>query len=147
MLSSEQIQADLVTAMKEHNEVRTAVLRLLKNSLKNEQIKLQRDLNADEELKVLQREAKQRRDSIDAYQQGGREDLAADERVELEVITEYLPKQLSEAQLSTIVDQVIAETGAQSMAQMGTVIGQVMSKTAGQAEGGLVSRLVKAKLG
>ena len=64
MLSSEQIQADLVTAMKEHNEIRTAVLRLLKNSLKNEQIKLQRDLKADEELKVLQREAKQRRDSI-----------------------------------------------------------------------------------
>ncbi len=142
-----QIESDLVTAMKEHNEARTAVLRLLKNALKNEEIKLRRELTPEESLKILQRESKQRRDSITAYEQGGRVDLADEEKAELVVISSYLPTLMSEEELNTIIAQVVNETGAQSMNQMGEVIGKVMAITAGKAEGGTVSRLVKQKLG
>lgn len=146
MLPTAQIQADLVTAMKEHNEARTAVLRLLKNALKNEEIKLRRDLTPDEETKILQKEAKQRRDSIEAYKQGNRDDLAAAEQSELEIIALYLPTQMDETALYLIIDRVIDELDSPTAAQMGVIIGKVMAQVAGQADGGTVSRLVRAKL-
>jgi uncharacterized protein YqeY len=147
MSLSNRIDEDMKTAMREGSTEHVSTLRLLKSSLKNEQIKVMHDLSEDEQLKVLQREAKQRRDSISAYVDGGRDDLANAEKAELAIITGYLPKQLSDDELSKIVDAAIAETGATSMAQMGQVIGAVMKQTAGRAEGGAVSRLVKQKLG
>jgi uncharacterized protein len=97
-------------------------------------------------LKVVQREAKQRRDSIEAYRSAGREDLAKVEEAELEIIQEYLPEALSEAELSAIVDEVIEQTGASSAAQMGAVVGGVMARVGAQAEGGVVSKIVREKL-
>ena len=141
-----QLDQDLTTSMKEGIVARTAVLRLLKTSLKNEQIKQGAELTDEQALKVVQREAKQRRDSIDQYTKGGRDDLAASEQAELEIIQTFLPEQMGEVELAGIVDSVIAETGATSAAQMGVVIGAVMKLVAGKADGAAVSALVRQKL-
>lgn len=142
-----RIDQDLTTAMRDSNASRLAVLRLLKSSLKNEQIKLGHELSEAEANKVLAREAKQRRDSVEAYKQGARDDLAKSEEAELAIIADYLPAQMDDAELAKLVDQAIAETDATSMAQMGAVIGKVMQLAGGSADGGSVSRMVKEKLG
>jgi uncharacterized protein len=147
MSLADKITEDLTTAMKSNNAARTAVLRLIKNSLNNEKIKLGHELSDDEVMKVLQREVKQRRDSIDAYQKAARGDLVEAEDEERRIIAEYLPAAMTEEDIAKIVDQVIAETNAQGMQQMGIVIGKVMSLVSGRAEGAEVSRLVKEKLG
>jgi uncharacterized protein len=141
----DQIDTDLASSMKEGEAARTGVLRLLKNSIKNEQIKAGHDLSEPEVLKVLQREAKQRKDSIAQFKQGGRDDLADTEQQELAVIETYLPQQMSETELTVLVDTVITETAA-TPAQMGVVIGEVMKRAAGQADGAAVSQLVRQKL-
>ena len=135
------------TSMKAGDSERTGVLRLLRGALKNEEINLGHELSEDEAMKVMVREAKQRRDSIDAYMQAGRDDLIAQEELELAVISGYLPKALTEDELMKIVDEVVAETGATDMRQMGQVIGAVMARVGASADGGNVSRLVKARLG
>jgi uncharacterized protein YqeY len=142
----EQLTEDMKTSMKAGDSTRTGVLRLLRGSMKNEEIKQGHSLSDDEALKVLQREAKQRRDSMAAYDQAGRSDLKTVEEQELAVITTYLPQAMSEAELAGIVDAVIGELGATDVKQMGAVIGAVMKRVGAQAEGGEVSRLVKEKL-
>jgi uncharacterized protein YqeY len=142
----DRIDQELATAMREGIASRTAVLRLLKNGIKNEQIKLGHELSEAETIKVLQKEGKQRKDSIEAYKQGGRQDLADSEAAELTVIEEFLPEQMNEQELSKIVEEVIGETGAADMTQMGVVIGAVMQRVGGKADGANVSRLVKEKL-
>ena len=143
----EQITADMTAAMKSQDEARTAVLRLLKTALQNERIKVGHDLSDEEAVKVVQQQAKQRRDSIEAYGKANRPELADEEAKELEIISHYLPKQMDESELNTIIDQVVSETGASGSAQMGMVMGKVMQAVAGKADGGTVSRLVKEKLG
>ena len=142
----DQITADMGDSMKAGTADRTGTLRLLRSSLKNEAIKAGHDLSQDEGLKVLQREAKQRRDSIAAYTEAGRADLATHESTELEVISQYLPQALSESELAAIVDEVIAAQGASDMKAMGAVIGAVMAKAGAAAEGGAVSKLVRERL-
>jgi uncharacterized protein YqeY len=142
----EQLTEDMKTSMKAGDSTRTGVLRLLRGSMKNEEIKQGHSLSDDEALKVLQREAKQRRDSVAAYDQAGRSDLKTVEEQELAVITTYLPQAMSEAELAGIVDAVIGELGATDVKQMGAVIGAVMKRVGAKAEGGEVSRLVKEKL-
>jgi uncharacterized protein YqeY len=144
---NEQLTEDMKASMREGQADRTGVLRLLRGSLKNEEIKVGHPLDEAEMLKVLQREAKQRRDSIAAYREAGREELAAREEAELAVIGEYLPQAMSEDELAKVVDEVIAETGASSAAQMGAVIGGVMKRVGARAEGGTVSRLARERLG
>jgi uncharacterized protein YqeY len=145
MALQDQIDTDLATSMKEGVVSRTAVLRLIKSSLKNEQIKLGHELDEAEALKVLQREAKQRKDSIEQYQQGGRADLADSERAELAIIDTYLPDQMSPDELSQLVDAVIQETDA-TATQMGVVIGAVLQRAGGRADGTAVSQAVRQKL-
>lgn len=142
----DKIQTDLTTAMKSGDSDRTAVLRLLVAALKNERIKVGHDLGEVEEQKVLAREAKQRKDSVEAYEKGGRAELAEAEKAELTVIEAYLPEQLDEAAVSKLVAAAIAETGASGPQAMGQVIGAVMKKAGGAADGGLVARLVREKL-
>lgn len=142
----DKIQTDLTTAMKSGDSDRTAVLRLLVAALKNERIKVGHDLGEAEEQKVLAREAKQRKDSVEAYEKGGRAELAEAEKAELTVIEAYLPEQLDEAAVSKLVAEAIAETGASGPQAMGQVIGAVMKKAGGAADGGLVARLVREKL-
>ena len=141
-----QIDQDLTTSMKEGIVSRTAVLRLLKNALKNEQIKVGHELSDPEELKVLQREAKQRKDSITQYRDGDRDDLADAEQAELGIIETYLPQQMSETELTALVDKVIADTQSAGGSQMGVVIGQVLKEASGRADGAMVSQLVRQKL-
>lgn len=146
MTISEQLVADISASMKAGDSARTSTLRLLRNAIKNEEIKTRQELSNEEAMKVLQREGKQRRDSIAAYEEAGRTELAADEKVELEIIATYLPQPLSEDELGTIVSAKITELGATDVKMMGAVIAAVMKETAGKAEGADVSRLVKAAL-
>lgn len=141
-----KITQDISTAMKEKITSRVAVLRLMKSALKNEQIKLGHELSEEEIIKVLQREAKQRRDSITAYEKAGRLELAEAENLELDIINSYLPSQLSDADLELIIGQVITDTGATNLADTGAVMGQVMSLIKGQADGARVSAIVRQKL-
>lgn len=147
MTIAEQLTEDMKTSMKAGDSAKTGVVRLLRSSMKNEEIKVGHVLGDDEALKVLQREAKQRRDSIEQYRAASREDLASQEEMELGIISGYLPQALGEDELGKIVDEVIAQVGATDMKQMGAVIGQVMARVGAQAEGGDVSRIVRAKLG
>jgi uncharacterized protein YqeY len=143
---SEKLTDDMKTSMRAGTSDRTGVLRLLRGALKNDEIKLGHSLSEDEALKVLAREAKQRRDSIEAYRSAGRADLADSEEAELFVIGEYLPATLSASELETIVDSAIVEAGATDLKQMGVVIGVVMKKVGPAADGGTISKLVKEKL-
>jgi uncharacterized protein YqeY len=143
---TEQLTEAMKTSMKAGDAERTSVVRLLRGALKNEEIKVGHVLEEAEALKVLQREAKQRRDSIEAYRSAGRDDLADKEEAELVVIAGYLPEAMSDEELAKVVDEVIAETGATDAKQMGAVIGGVMKRVGARAEGGAVSRLVREKL-
>lgn len=141
----DQLTSDMGAAMKSGQSERVATLRLLRSAMSNERIKVGHELNDDEALKVLQREAKQRRDSIDQYQTAGRAELAEKEQAELELIETYLPQPLSEDELRGMVDAAVAELG--DGAQMGAVIGKVMVQAGARADGGSVSRLVRERLG
>jgi uncharacterized protein YqeY len=146
LTTMEQLDQDLAKSMKAGDATRTGVLRLLRSSLKNEQIKYGHELSEAEVLKVLQREAKQRRDSITAYNDANRPELAKEEEVELGIIADYLPEALSDEELSKLVDEVIAELGNPGPAAMGQVIGAIMAKAGARAEGGAVSKVVREKL-
>ena len=138
---------DMKNSMKAGEADRTGVLRLLRGAIKNEEIKTGHPLAQDEALKVLQREAKQRRDSIAAYDAAGRADLKQVEQNELGIIEAYLPDAMSEADLKDVIESVVAELGTTDKQQMGQVIGAVMKRAGARAEGGLVSRLVRERLG
>lgn len=146
MTLSEQLTEDMKSSMKAGEVDRTNTLRLLRGALKNEEIKGGHALDEAEALKVLQREAKQRRDSIDAYTSAKRDDLAAHEQMELDIIAGYLPQAMSDEELAKVVDEVVAELGATEVKQMGAVIGAVMKRVGARAEGGAVSRIVREKL-
>lgn len=144
---AEKLTDDMKSSMLARDATRTGTLRLLRGSLKNEEIKIGHPLDEAEALKVLQREAKQRRDSIDAYTTAGREDLAANEQGELDIISSYLPSELSDAELDAVVSRIVADMGTVDMRQMGQVIGRVMQKVGAQADGGRVAKVVREKLG
>jgi hypothetical protein len=134
------------TSMKAGDADRTGVLRLLRGALKNDEIKLGHELSEEEVQKVLAREAKQRRDSIEAYRSASRNDLAEHEEMELGVISEYLPAAPSQADVERLADEVIEELGATDSKQMGAVIGAVLKKAGPGADGGLVSKVVRERL-
>ena len=146
MAIAEQLVTDISASMKSGDSARTSTLRLLRSAIKNEEIKIGHELAEEEVMKVLMREAKQRRDSIAAYEEAGRTELVAEEKAELEIISTYLPQPLSEDELKSIVEAKIAELGATDIKMMGAVIAAVMKETAGKAEGSEVSRLVKTAL-
>ncbi len=123
------------------------LLRLLKAAFKNEMINLKKqELTDDEALKILKREAKKRHDSIDQFTKGNRTDLADKEKKELDMIKKYLPEAMSPDAVKKIVDQVISSMGQVAPSQFGAVMGAVMKKMNGQADGALVSQLVKQAL-
>lgn len=132
-------------AMKAHDEVRTSTLRMLSSAFNYERIEKQHDLTDDEELAVVRKQAKQRKDSIDAYKKAGSEDRAAKEEEELKILQEFLPPEMSEEDLEKLVDQAIIATGAKTMAEMGMVIGKVKSMDA-SVDGGKVAQMVRQKL-
>ncbi len=141
-----ELNQDMKQAMKDKNKQKLSVIRMLKASLQNEAIKQGRELNEEEELTVLVREMKQRKDSLQEFEKAGRDDLVAGLQDEIAVLTPYLPKQLTEEELQEIVAQTISETGAASKADMGKVMGALMPKVKGKADGGLVNRIVQQQL-
>ncbi|MBH0158504.1 uncharacterized protein YqeY [Fictibacillus halophilus] len=141
-----ELNQDMKQAMKDKNKQKLSVIRMLKASLQNEAIKQGRELNEEEELTVLVREMKQRKDSLQEFEKAGRDDLVAGLQDEIAVLTPYLPKQLTEEELQEIVAQTISEIGAASKADMGKVMGALMPKVKGKADGGLVNRIVQQQL-
>jgi len=148
MSLKEKLQNDLTDAMRARDEIRSSTIRMILTSIKNEEVagKEARELNDAEIITVLSREAKKRREAAEAFDQAGAKDRADQERAEGVVIGEYLPKQLTEDEIKSLIAAAMAETGASTLAQMGLVMKSLQPKIAGKADGGLVSSLVKAAL-
>jgi len=141
-----RIESDSLTAMKARDAVRLGVLRMLKAAAKVRQVELRRPLTDDEYLDVLARQVKQRRESVEQFAAAGRADLVVKEERELEVLLDYLPAPLSDAELTAIVDAAVVELDAQSMKDMGRVVASVLAAHKGRADGKRVSAAVKARL-
>jgi uncharacterized protein YqeY len=141
-----QMEEEVKQATLARDAARRDALRLILASLRSAEKELQRPLSDDEELQVLQRERKRRIESIEAFQSAGRDEQAAKERAELDVLEEFMPEPLSEDALEQIVDDAIAEVGATSMRDLGRVMADVMPQIAGRADGSAVSQLVREKL-
>ena len=142
----DNIKTQLKDAMISKDKNRIIALRNFLAKLKAKEIEKKESLSKSESLKVLQSMAKQLKDSIDQYTNGGREDLANKERDELEILSEFLPEPLSKEEMSEIIDEVIKDCGASSMKDMGQVIGIAISKMKGKGDGSIVSQLVREKL-
>jgi len=142
-----QIIEDMKTAMKAGDKDRLKVIRLIMAAMKQVEVDKRVELDDAGVLAVLDKMVKQRRDSVEQFEKGGREDLAGIERGEIAVLENYLPEQLSSEELRALVDDVIAATGATGMQDMGKVMGQIKAKAAGRADMGAVSATVKERLG
>jgi uncharacterized protein YqeY len=144
----EKLQADLTDAIRSRNEVVSGTVRMLLAAITNEEVagKAAKVLTDAEIITVLSREAKKRREAVEAYTQAKRDDLASKEKAEAAVIANYLPEQLSEGEIKKLIQAAIAETGAAGPAGMGLVMKVLQPKIAGKADGGVVSGLVKAAL-
>ena len=145
----EKLQSDLTEAIRGRAEVKSGTIRMLLAAITNEEVsgKAARVLNDAEIITVLSREAKKRREAVEAYVAAKRTDLADKEKAEGDVIAQYLPAQLSEDEIKKMIADAIAETGASGPAGMGLVMKVLSPKIAGKADGGVVSGLVKAALG
>ncbi|WP_282154788.1 GatB/YqeY domain-containing protein [Cytobacillus gottheilii] len=142
----ERLNEDMKQAMRNKEKDKLTVIRMIKASIQNEAIKLGRELSGDEELTVLSREVKQRKDSLHEFEKAGREDLVEKIRTELQYVELYMPKQLTEEELSDIVKETIEETGAASKADMGKVMAAIMPKVKGKADGSIINKLVQQHL-
>ena len=144
----DRLQADLTTSMRARDELTTATLRMVLTAIGNEEVagKAARQLSDDEVLKVIVREAKKRREAAEAFTTGGRPDRAERELAEGGVLEAYLPAQLSDDELTQLVREAVAESGASGPQAMGAVMKVVNPKVAGRAEGGRVAAAVKAAL-
>jgi len=146
MTLTERLTTDMKSAMKAQDVSLLSTIRMLKSAIQNQTIALGHELNDAEAIAILEKQAKQRRDSIEQYRAGNREDLAANEASELAVIEAYLPQKMDAESLAKLVDEVIAETGATTISDMGKVIKVVMERAAGAADGKQVSELVRGRL-
>jgi len=144
----DQLRADLTTAMKARDETRTRTLRMALTSISNEEVSgsAAHELTNDEIVRILTREAKRRREAATAFEGAGRDQQAAAERAEEQVLAGYLPAQLDDAELAALVAAAIAETGASGPAGIGQVMKAVSPRVAGRAEGSRVAALVRSQL-
>lgn len=142
----DQLMADMKEAMKAKQSVRLGTIRQLRSAIKNKEIEQRQDLDDSAIITVIGTAVKQRREAALMYSENERPELAAKEEAEMAILQQYLPVQLSEAEVSAIVVAVIAATGATSMQDMGKVMPQVMAKTKGSADGKMVNQLVRKHL-
>lgn len=146
----DKILDDLKSAMKAKDAERLNVLRSLKAKLLEKEISERKDgeatLSDEQVVEVLMKAAKQRKESIDQFEDGGRDDLAEKEKYELKIIEEYLPEMMSEDEIRKVVQEQIEKMGAESMADMGKVMGALMGQLKGKAEGATISKIVKEEL-
>ncbi len=141
-----QIEEDYLTAFKAHDELKIATLRMLKSAIHNGEIQKKDKLTDPEIYSILNKEIKQRKDSIEQFKKGNRNELAQKEEDEIKILSSYLPDQLSDEEVEKIVNETISSTGAHSMSDFGLVMKEVMPKLKGKAEGEKVSQKVKTKL-
>jgi len=134
-------------AMKQRNQVRVDVIRMIRSQLKYTQIQKGADFSSEDEILVLQREAKKRREAIEAYEIANAITRLEKEKTEMAIIQEYMPKALSAEELTTVIERIIAETGAATPKDIGKVMPPLMSEVRGKADGKLVQELVRKKLG
>jgi len=146
MSLKERISADMKQAMRDKDATRKEALRLLLAAIQRREVDERIELDEAQTLAVVEKLVKQGRDSISQFEQGGRQDLADKERAEVEILSEYLPEQLSEAEIETSIQEAIDQTGASSMKDMGKVMGALKPALAGRADMGLVSAKIKAIL-
>ena len=150
MSLKEQIGEDIKTAMKAKDKIRLQTVRSIKKAILEKEVELrpkgQDSLTPEQEIELLSQQAKQRRDSIEQFKNAGRDDLADKEKQELAVIETYLPEQLSDEEIETIVDEIIADSGAATMKDLGKVMGPAMKQLKGKADGKKIQELVKSKL-
>ncbi|HBB15784.1 MAG TPA: glutamyl-tRNA amidotransferase [Syntrophus sp. (in: bacteria)] len=146
MAFKEKMNEEMVLAAKTKNKIRLSALRMLKSGLHNREIDLKRELDEGEFLQLLSSMVKQRKDSIEQFAKGGRTDLVEKEEAELKVIEEFLPAQLSEAELDASIAEAIREAGAEGVRDMGKVMKVLMPKLTGRADGKTVGEKVKARL-
>lgn len=150
MSLKEQIGEDIKAAMKAKDKLRLQTVRGIKKAILEKEVELrpkgQESLNKEQEIELLSQQAKQRRDSIEQYQNAGREDLAAQEQAELAIIQTYLPEQVSDEEVAAIIEQLIADTGASTLKDLGKVMGPAMKQLKGKADGKKIQALVKSKL-
>jgi uncharacterized protein YqeY len=149
MKLSERIDSDLKDAMRARDAIRLGVLRMLKSALKYgaiEKSSADAELNDADAVQVIRRQAKQRQDSIESFEKGGRPELAEKEKVELAILNSYLPQQLSSDELARVVRETIAEVGATSKAQMGVVMKALQAKAGDRADGKSLSQEVQRQL-
>lgn len=142
----EQIDSDYLNAYKAHEELRVSVLRMIKSSIKNAEIAKKTEISDSDVVAVLKKEIKQRIDSIEAYKKAGREESAAKEKEEMDIISEYLPSQLNEEEIRKIAEDTITQLGASGMQDMGRVIGAIMQKHGDSVNGAVASGIVKELL-
>ncbi|MBD3617162.1 MAG: GatB/YqeY domain-containing protein [Gracilimonas sp.] len=151
MTIQEQIVADIKEAMKAKAQDKLRVLRSLKAKLMEKEISERKEgeakLSDEQAVEVLMKAAKQRKESIEQFEEGGREDLAENEKAELKIIETYLPEMMDEEEVRSIVKEKITAVGASGMQDMGKVMGPLMGQLKGKADGSLVSKIVKEELG
>ena len=138
--------SDMKDAMKAHEKVRLETIRGIRAQIKNRQIELGRELNDEDVVEVLSTAAKRRKESIEQFQNAGRQERVDEETAELEIIQSYLPEQMSEAEITEIVIRVIRDVNAESPKDMGKVMGKLMPQVKGKADGKLVQKIVQQKL-
>ncbi|NMA01851.1 MAG: GatB/YqeY domain-containing protein [Clostridia bacterium] len=149
MSLQERLLSDMKEAMKakEAGKLRLTVIRMVRASIKNAEINNKRDLNDEEVLEILAREVKQRRDALPEYEKANRQDMVDNLKEEIKILQEYLPEQLTEAEITQLVQEAIEQVGANSPKDMGKVMGNLMPKVKGKADGKLVNKIVKDLLG
>ena len=141
-----RLQNEMKEALKSKNKERLSVIRMLISEIKKEQIDKKKELSDDEIIKIIQRYAKQRKDAIEQYKRANRQDLVEKEEKELNIVLEFLPKQLSREELEKIIDECINEVGATSLKDMGKVMKAVLERVKGRADGKVVSEIVRKRL-
>lgn len=142
----EQIDKDLIGAMKTKDETKVSTLRLLKSAIHNWQIAVQKEPQDADVLTIIQKEIKSRQDAKEMYKKGGRDELASREEQEIKILENYLPAQMSTEEIRPKAKETIAKVGATGVQDMGKVMSQLMSELKGQADGATVSRIVKEEL-
>jgi uncharacterized protein len=146
MTLNDRLNEDMKQAMRSQDKFRLSVIRMVRSSIKNIEIDQRKTLDDQGVLDVLNREIKQRRDSLQEFEKAGRQDLVDQLKQELDILSAYMPKQLSEDEVKVIVQQTIQEVGASSKADMGKVMGALMPKVKGLADGKLVNQIVSQLL-
>ena len=141
-----EISSALKDAMREKDEAKLASLRSVLTAVKNREIEVRRSLEDPEVISLISTQIKQRKESIDLYRKGGREDLAKAEERELQILQAYMPEELSTEEMSQALDEIISDVGAVSIKDMGKVMKAAMAKLAGRADGRVINEMVKEKL-